>query len=73
MTRRRTMLTAPAGLLMAVALAALTLPTSAADAQGSCSSSCRAAYGACYTKSQDRSKCQAQLKRCPESCIKSKR
>ena len=39
----------------------------------SCSSGCKAAYGACYKKSQDRSKCQALLQRCLESCIRSKR
>jgi hypothetical protein len=68
------MLIAPTALLVAVALAALTLPTRAAHAEGpSCSASCKAAYGVCYKKSQDRSKCQTQLQRCLESCIKSKR
>ena len=47
--------------------------TLAANAEASCSSGCRAAYGSCYKKSQDRAKCQAQRQRCLESCIKSKR
>ena len=74
MTRRRTILLTPAGLLIALALAVLTMSSDVVSAEGpSCSSGCKAAYGACYKKSQDRSKCQAQLQRCLETCIKSKR
>ncbi len=74
MIRRRTMLIATAGLLLALALAVLTMSPDVANAEGaSCSAGCKTAYGACYKKSQDRSKCQAQLQRCLESCIKSKR
>jgi hypothetical protein len=73
-TRRRTIFITPAGLLLALGLAALTMSSDTASAEGpSCSSGCKASYGACYKKSQDRSKCQAQLQRCLESCIKSKR
>ncbi|MBO0741985.1 MAG: hypothetical protein J2P51_11230 [Hyphomicrobiaceae bacterium] len=72
MKRRRTMLIATAGVFLAVALAALMVPPCFVRAEGSCSSGCKAAYGACYKKSQDRSKCQAQLQRCLEGCIRSK-
>ncbi len=62
------------GVSLAIALVALALPAGAARAEGpSCSASCKVAYGACYKKSQDRAKCQTQLQRCLESCIKSKR
>jgi len=64
---------ATAGLALAGVLAALTMPPCVVRAEGSCSSACRAAYGACYKKSQDRSKCQAQWQRCLEGCIHSKR
>ena len=70
---RRTMLIATAGLFLAVALAALTMPPCLVRAEASCSTGCKAAYGACYKKSQDRSKCQAQWQRCLEGCIHSKR
>jgi hypothetical protein len=67
------MLIVPAALFLAIALSALALPTRVAGAEASCTPGCKAAYGACYKKSQDRSKCQAQLQRCLENCIKSKR
>ena len=74
MTRRRTMLIVPARLVLAIALGAPAFPAGAARAEGpSCSASCKVAYGACYKKSQDRAKCQSQLQRCLESCIKSRR
>ena len=44
-TRRRTILIAPAALFLAIALAALTMPACVASAEASCSSSCKAAYG----------------------------
>ncbi|HZT47278.1 MAG TPA: hypothetical protein VFA64_04840 [Hyphomicrobiaceae bacterium] len=73
MKRRRTLLIASAVLFVAVGLAAVTLPPCIVSAEASCSSGCKAAYGACYKKTQDRSKCQAQLQRCLEGCIKSRR
>ena len=73
MPRHTTMLIVPAALFFAIALTALALPTRIVGADATCTTSCKAAYGACYKKSQDRSKCQAQLQRCLESCIKSKR
>ncbi|MDX2203982.1 MAG: hypothetical protein NW223_14615 [Hyphomicrobiaceae bacterium] len=39
----------------------------------SCSNSCKAQYGSCYKSSQDRAKCQSQLQRCLEACIRKKR
>jgi len=71
-TRRRTMLISTA-LLLAVLLGASFLPPCIVRAEASCSSQCKAAYGACYKSSQDRSKCQAQLQRCLESCLRSRR
>ena len=68
-TCRRYIAIASAALFLAVTL----LPASEAIAQGSCSSSCRASYGNCYKKSQDRAKCQAQLQRCLEGCIQRRR
>jgi hypothetical protein len=41
-----------------------------AEAQNACSSGCRAAYGACYKSTHDRSRCQAQLQHCLEGCIR---
>jgi hypothetical protein len=70
--RRRNMLIASAALFAAVGLAVLTVPPCVVRAEASCSEGCKAAYGSCYKKSQDRSKCQAQLQRCLEGCIKSK-
>jgi hypothetical protein len=43
-----------------------------AQAQNACSSGCRAAYGACYKSTHDRSRCQVQLQRCLEGCIRSR-
>jgi hypothetical protein len=43
-----------------------------AEAQNACSSGCRAAYGACYKSTHDRSRCQVQLQRCLEGCIRSR-
>jgi hypothetical protein len=71
---RRTSVSIALGALV-LALAALSLlPMRALGAQGSaCSSGCKAAYGSCYKKSQERAKCQSQLQRCLEYCIRSKR
>lgn len=64
-------------LILALALApALLSHAPAARAQQSanptCSNSCKAQYGACYKSSQDRAKCQSQLQRCLEACIRRK-
>jgi hypothetical protein len=47
------------------------VPRAAADV--TCSNSCKAQYGSCYKSSQDRNKCQSQLQRCLEACIRKKR
>jgi hypothetical protein len=52
--------------------AAVAVCSSPAVAQNACSSGCRAAYGACYKSTHDRSRCQAQLQRCLEGCIRSR-
>jgi hypothetical protein len=44
-----------------------------ASAQGSCRSSCWEGYGACYKATNSRQRCQAQLQRCLNGCIRSKR
>ena len=59
-------------LLLAFTLAVLA-PSHTVNAQNACSAGCKAAYGACYKSSQDRARCQAQLQRCLEGCIRSKR
>jgi len=53
-------------------LAALGVWPARAHAQNACSSGCRAAYGACYKSTHDRSRCQVQLQRCLEGCIRSR-
>jgi hypothetical protein len=70
--RRHILLAAGAiGFLVALWMA---VPWCAAPVQAnSCTANCRAAYGSCYKSSQDRARCQAQLQRCLEGCIRSKR
>ena len=68
MTCRRYIVIASAALLVVGALAVSGV-SNASGGKGSCSASCRASYGNCYKKTQDRAKCQAQLQRCLESCI----
>ena len=72
MIGRRYTLVASAILLLALVLGTWA-PAMAAGGKGSCSDSCRTSYGACYKKSQDRAKCQSQLQRCLESCIRTQR
>lgn len=74
MTWQRHILTAALGaLFLGLALVAMLTPSCPAEAQGACSANCRAAYGSCYKSTQDRARCQAQLQRCLEGCIRSKR
>jgi hypothetical protein len=74
LTHRRSISVASGVMLfLIVALAGILLvPSSNAQAL-QCSASCKAAYGSCYKSTQDRNRCQAQLQRCLESCIRSKR
>jgi hypothetical protein len=60
-----------AALWLGLGLLALAL-TGPAAAQNACSSGCRTAYGACYKSTHDRSRCQVQLQRCLEGCIRSR-
>jgi hypothetical protein len=64
---------ASAALLAALALAGLLLMPVCGLRAASCADGCRAAYGSCYKSSQDRAKCQAQLQRCLEGCIRGQR
>ena len=74
MTWQRHIMIAVAGaIFLGVGLVATLTPSCPAEAQGSCSGNCRAAYGTCYKSTQDRARCQAQLQRCLEGCIRSKR
>jgi hypothetical protein len=43
------------------------------EAQGSCRSVCWHAYGACYKSTNNRQRCQAQLQRCLNACIRGRR
>jgi hypothetical protein len=72
-TRRRIMLLAATYTLSLAASGMVSLRPSPADAQNSCSSGCKAAYGNCYKSTHDRGKCQVQLQRCLEGCIRGKR
>ena len=62
-----------AGMLLVSCAAALGLlaPPRQALAQNSCSASCRAVYGNCYKRSQNREQCQQQWQRCLEQCRRS--
>jgi hypothetical protein len=44
-----------------------------AGAQGGCTAECRAAFGECYKATNNRSACEAQMQRCMQGCIASKR
>jgi len=59
------------GAMLVPVLTAFLLAAPAA-AQNACSSGCRTAYGACYKSTHDRSRCQVQLQRCLEGCIRSR-
>lgn len=67
------MIAVAGAVLLALACIAMLPPPRPAMAQNACSASCRAAYGSCYKSTQDRARCQAQLQRCLEGCIRSKR
>jgi hypothetical protein len=64
---------------IAAAAAALMLlvgaanPSCSVQAQAGCAGDCRAAYGACYRATSNRAACEAQLQRCMQGCIASKR
>jgi hypothetical protein len=59
---------------LAAAMMMLAGSSVAPCAQGSgCVDSCRAAYGSCYKATSNREACQAQMQRCMQGCIASKR
>ena len=69
--RRRAMI-ADCAFFVLVLLGALALPFEA-SAQASCRSACWEGYGACYKATNNRQRCQAQLQRCLNACIRSRR
>jgi hypothetical protein len=69
----RSLTVASGALFVALALAGILLMPVCGLRAASCADGCRAAYGSCYKSSQDRAKCQAQLQRCLEGCIRSRR
>ncbi len=54
-------------------LGAATLSEQAAAQNNSCRQACWHTYGACYKATSSRARCQAQLKRCLDGCIRRKR
>ena len=60
-------LIAMAALILHLAFAAAAATPASADSN--CSDKCKSAYGICYKKSQERTRCQAQLQRCLMSCL----
>ncbi|MBO0765113.1 MAG: hypothetical protein J2P50_11060 [Hyphomicrobiaceae bacterium] len=67
---RRGVLPTVAGVLLAVVGVVVAPP---ARSQETCRTRCWDAYGACYTSTSDRQRCQAQLLRCLNNCIRAKR
>jgi hypothetical protein len=59
----------------AVALAAVALVSpgsvcpAGAQSSETCTNSCKAAFGACYKHTANRSACEAQLQRCLQGCL----
>jgi hypothetical protein len=62
-----------AGALLLLSATAVHLPATKVHADNSCSAGCKSAYGNCYKSTQDRARCQAQLQRCLETCIRKRR
>lgn len=67
---RRYIVIASAAALLTGALVDSSVSSASANNKETCSAACRASYGNCYKKSQDRAKCQSQLQRCLEGCIR---
>jgi hypothetical protein len=59
--------------LVVMAGTGMLLAPSGAGAQNSCRGICWEGYGACYKATNNRQRCQAQLQRCLNSCIRSRR
>ena len=69
----RTLVKSVSALVLAALLSA-SGPTCGVFAQGSgCSDSCKAAFGACYKSTANRSACEMQLQYCLDNCLMSKR
>ena len=62
------------GALILALLVSASGPGCGVLAQGmGCSEACKAAFGSCYKSTANRAACEAQLQRCLEGCIHSKR
>jgi hypothetical protein len=72
-TRRRRFSIAAGVLGLLAAVGALMAPAAEINAQGSCRATCWEAYGACYKSTSNRQRCQAQLQRCLDGCIRKNR
>ena len=71
--RSRSAAKAAGALALALCLQA-SAPGCAVLAQGAgCSEACKAAFGSCYKSTANRAACEAQMLRCLEGCILSKR
>lgn len=67
---RRGILPAAAGMVVALAGS---LASGRATAEETCRTRCWDAYGACYRSTSNRQRCQGQLLRCLNNCIRAKR
>jgi hypothetical protein len=70
--RRGRFIVAACGFLLVLALGVLAAPSNV-HAQASCRAACWESYGACYKATNSRQRCQAQLQRCLNGCIRTKR
>lgn len=71
-TRRKRLILAAGALVALLGLGGVMLPAQT-SAQGSCRATCWEGYGACYKSTSNRQRCQAQLQRCLDGCIRSRR
>jgi hypothetical protein len=62
-----------AALAAVTLLLGATVPDCVQAQGGGCVEGCRAAYGDCYRSTSNRAACEAQLQRCMQGCIASKR
>ena len=67
---RRGVLSAAAGVVVALAGS---LASGRATAEETCRTRCWDAYGTCYRSTSNRQRCQGQLLRCLNNCIRAKR
>ena len=73
MTRRRYFTVAALAFVLLAGLGGGVVMPADLNAQGSCRAICWEGYGACYKATNNRQRCQAQLQRCLNNCIRSKK